>query len=139
MSGVCGSPDGPRQKNRSTNGHSVKLILQITAAVLVAALVFWWISDPDGFRHKLWGYSAEEQKAAWQEVDNTVARSKREMDERLLEARVHLIEMRHGEASASTYRLCHTNPPQTKQHQEECKRLDAQVARDEARDNKNPW
>jgi hypothetical protein len=117
----------------------VKLVLQIAAGALLTALIVWWVADPDGFRHKLWGSSQAEIDQAWQEVDNTIAQSKREMDERLLEAKIHTVELRYGDAAASRYRLCHTYPPEAKQHQLECKRLDDRVARDDARDAKNPW
>jgi hypothetical protein len=56
----------------------------------------------------------------------------RELDAELLEQKVKLMELRRGPAAAATYRMCHTYPPTTKQHELECKRLDAQFRRDEA-------
>jgi hypothetical protein len=127
------------ESRRKRGFDPMKLVLQISAAALVVGLIGWGVSDPTGFRHKFWGYSQEEQKAAWQEVDDTIDRSKRELDERLLEAKIRTVELRYGDAAASKYRLCHTYPPETKQHQLECKRLDDQLARDDAKDAKHPW
>jgi hypothetical protein len=118
----------------------MKLILSITAGVVIAAMLVWWISDPDGFRHKLWGYSQAEQDEAWENVHRTEDAVKRDLDAQLLAAKIRSVELRYGEAAAATYKLCHTSPPTTKQHQIECKKLDDRLARDEARDDKkNPW
>jgi hypothetical protein len=50
-------------------GYQMKLLLVITAAVLLAALIGWAIVDPIGFRHKFWGYSKAEQDEAWQRLN----------------------------------------------------------------------
>ena len=117
----------------------MKLVLAVTAGILIAALIGWWVADPDGFRHKLWGYSQEETNKSWQDVHNTQDRVLRQLEAETLESTIHIVEMRYGEAAASKYRLCHTYPPKTKQHQLECKRLDDRVARNAARDTKHPW
>ena len=118
----------------------MKLVLSIVAGVLIAGLLIWWMADPDGFRHSLFGYSQTEIDQSWNKVRQTEAEIKNQLDERLLEAQIRHVELVYGEAAAAKYRLCHEYPPTTKQHQLECKKLDDRLARDEARDEKkNPW
>lgn len=118
----------------------MKLVLSIAAGVFVAGMLIWWVSDPDGFRHKTIGYSQSEIDQSWDKVRTQEALVNRELDERLLEAKRRNVELRYGEAPAAKYELCHKYPPTTKQHQLECKKLDDQLARDDARDEKkNPW
>ena len=117
----------------------MKLVLAIAAGVLIAALIGWLVSDPDGFRHKLWGYSKEEIDQSFQDVDRAAEQSRREIEARTFETEVQIVELRHGAAVAATYRLCHMHPPTTKQHQLECKRLDEHYKRDDAPDAKHPW
>jgi hypothetical protein len=117
----------------------MKLIVKIAVGILLAMLIGWAVHDPDDFRHKFWGYSQEEINKSIQNSDDTAAQVKGEMDAQLLESTIHLIELRYGETAASRYRLCHTYPPTTKQHQLECKRLDDRLARDDAKREKHPW
>jgi hypothetical protein len=118
----------------------MKLVLSIAAGVLIAGLLIWWMSDPNGFRHKLFGYSQSEIDQSWERVHAQEAEVHRELDERLLQAKIRHVELVYGEATAATYKLCHKWPPTTKQHQLECKKLDDRIARDDARDaKKNPW
>jgi hypothetical protein len=114
----------------------MKLILSVGVGVLMAGLLIWWIADPDGFRHKVWGYSQAEKDEAWQKVQNTQDEVKHDLDAQILASNIRIVELRYGEAAAATYKLCHTYPPTTKQHRLECKKLDDRLARDEARDTK---
>ena len=117
----------------------VKIFVFIIAAILLSGLIGWAIYDPDDLRHKTIGYSEEEQKAAWNNVEKTQNEVLHELDARKLEAEIRLVELRRGEAAASRYRMCHTYPPTTKQHQLECERLDKQVRHDDAEADKHPW
>jgi hypothetical protein len=118
----------------------MKLVASIAAGGLIAGMLLWWMSDPYGFRHKLFGYSQAEINRSQMEFQTQVARVNRELDDRLLEAKKRNVELRYGEAAAAKYELCHKYPPTTKQHQLECKKLDDRLARDQARDEKkNPW
>jgi hypothetical protein len=120
--------------------HSMKFVLSIAVGVFIAGMLLWWMSDPDGFRHKLFGYSQSEIDQSWEKVRQQEAEVKHELDDRLLEAKTRTVELRYGEAAASKYNLCHKYPPTTKQHQLECQKLDDRLARDDARDEKkNPW
>jgi hypothetical protein len=82
---------------------------------------------------------AERSAEAWRKVDDAVATASRETSARLLESQTRLVRLRHGEAAALLYNLCHTQTPTTKAHQLECKRTDEQFARDEASAAKHPW
>jgi hypothetical protein len=117
----------------------MKTFVLITAAILLAGLIGWAVYDPDDLLHKTIGYSDEEQKAAWDKVDKTQSEVLQSIEARKLEAGIRFVELKHGEAAASRYRMCHTYPPTTKQHQLECERLDKQFRRDEAEADKHPW
>jgi hypothetical protein len=74
------------------------------------------------------------------EFQTQIAEVNHDLDQRLLDAKKRLVELRYGEATAAKYELCHKYPPTTKQHQLECKKLDDRLARDDARhEKKNPW
>ena len=80
------------------------------------------------------GPSKEEIDAKWEKVrQQQQAEWDREQKARLLEWQIRVIRLRRGEAAAARYRLCHTYPPTAKQDQLECKQLDEQVARYEAK------
>jgi hypothetical protein len=116
----------------------MKVFFSIFAAILLASS-WWFASDPTGFRHTVFGYSNQERKAASEDVHRASAEFNRDLDKRLLDAQTRSVELRYGEAAASTYRLCHTNPPITNRHQLECKRLDEQKKRDDVAEPENPW
>jgi len=82
---------------------------------------------------------AERSAQALRALGDTSARIRQQNEAQLLEAQTRLVSLRRGEAAAATYHLCHTHPPTTKEHQAECRRLDAQLAQDEANDAKHPW
>ncbi len=117
----------------------MKLILKITAAILLAGLIGWAVVDFTSFRHTFAGYNKEEIEQAQHEYDRTRAEVQRGLDRQILDLRAKRVDYHFGEAAGATYRLCHEHPPETKKHQQECKRLDDQLAVMDAADAKHPW
>jgi hypothetical protein len=91
----------------------MKLVLAIAGGTLLAGMLLWWMSDPDGFRHKVWGYSQEEIKADEDKLDRMQADLHPKLADELLDAETRSVELRYGDAAAAKYRLCHTQPPKT--------------------------
>jgi len=102
----------------------MKLVLSIAAGAFIAGMLIWWMQDPDGFRHRLFGYSQSEIDESWRKVHEQEAEVRRQLDARLLEAKTRTMELTQGEATALRYHMCHTYPPSTEQEKLQCKRLD---------------
>jgi hypothetical protein len=117
----------------------MKNLMIITVAVVLAGLFGWAVYDSADLRHKTIGYSEHEIHNSELELQTAIAKSNRDLDERLLEADIRLVELWYGPAAASRYRLSHTYPPTTKQHQLQCERLDKQFRSDSAKPDKDPW
>jgi hypothetical protein len=67
--------------------------------------------------------------AQWEKLSQQrEAEREREKKAQAFDSQVRLIRLRHGEAVASKYRMCHTSQPTTSQDQLECKQLDERLA-----------
>ena len=117
----------------------MKQFLVITASLLLVGAIGWAIHNPEGFRHRLFGYSKEEKKQASEAYDRSVKDSIDRVNAQTFELEVELVTRRHGEAAGTTYRLCHTRPPTTEEHQQECERIKKQKMKDDAESAKHPW
>ena len=101
----------------------MKLIAKIVGGVLLAALIAWAIYDPTEFRHKLLGYSKEEQKQAWDEVSETHERVMQDLEQQRIQSNKEYARLKFGEAAASQYELCENYPPTAKANQIKCQKL----------------
>jgi len=114
----------------------MKLIAKIAIGILLAVLIAWTISDPTDFRHKLFGYSKEEQDQAWENVKQAQWRAEQSLREQTIEARKKYVRLKFGEAAALQYDLCETNAPTEKANQKKCERLMARIKHAEASEPK---
>ena len=113
----------------------MKLFLQITAGALVAGLLLWWMSNPDDFRHKLFGYSQKEIDRSQMEFKTSVAQSLgHSVDETPAQAeakefayQLEAIGMMYGKATASAYQACHDATPKNKKQERDCARLEKKI------------
>jgi hypothetical protein len=79
------------------------------------------------------------RKKAQDNYEQSVFESNRRLAVALLQAKIDFVRLKRGEAAALTYQLCHTSPPKTEKHRQQCRRLDEQVDSDEKEQAKHPW
>ena len=116
--------------------RAMKLIAKIAIGILLAVLIAWAISDPTDFRHKLFGYSKEEQDQAWENVKQAQWRVDQSLRAQTIEARKKYVRLKFGEAAALQYELCETSAPTEKANQKKCERLLALIKHAEANEPK---